>query len=312
MKVQAKKELEESIKEKFRRQIPKEIQTDFRGTANRKKWGESTKIQYKRILVKMNNTSVGLKDKYTKREVNRLLEEIREDSDKETLKDSYDYFIHTAVRSMVKHVLFADWPLEELPKIRNGNKEKKTFSKGRIEEFIRRGKKAFEKNGIPKTRILDLVVSTVYGVRRVELAQLTKEDISKNSIYIKTRKGGEARTHIIPNEVKKYIKSKFAREREYDPSYISRNFIKLMEDMNFEHKSGYAWHAIRRRLSTELRKKQREGKVDREDIFSYFRWSQADDILDEYTVFDEKEVDTDHGMIDNKIFAVHPFLEVWE
>lgn len=314
------KQEKETIDDVFERIIPKEYRDMFKGTANNRRWTRDTRVQYKTIMIRMSKTDIGLKKGYNKNEATRLLQEMREQSSKNKLKDTYDYFIHMSVRSIVNNVLYdpddeesMEWTLKQ-PKVRDTNIDKLVFSKDRIENMIEQAKK-IENEEMMET-VMDFCVSTIYGVRRVELSRLTADDVEDDSIYIRTGKGGEARRHLIPDEIKPFVSEKFARGREYSAAYISYQFKNLESELGFEHRKGYSYHAIRRRLATELGVVYKgmdgeDSELDREDLFSFFRWSEGEDILDEYLLFSEEELDKSQEYIDKRVFEVHPFLDCW-
>ncbi len=268
---------------------------------------EKTKNKYMSSLYNLTKTRPGVKTNYDKEDLKKILADLDKKENKfctsKSTKRWYYYFLH----HLVTNILGQKWPLSKryIPnKPEPHEVEKKIFSKQTVEEkLIKRGK------GInPELRFLN-VVSTVYGIRRIELCNLTEEDVNGGTIYIKTRKGGEARTHIIPSEIKEYLKSEYANDRVYDESTMTRRFYKLENAVGVEHERGFGWHSIRRRLATELN--TQDNGLDREEIFNFMRWSRFTDRLDEYTVRDRNEMSMDQEKVDRKIFEVHPFLEVW-
>ena len=63
-----------------------------------------------------------------------------------------------------------------------------------------------EKGGLEEKAFLSL--STTYGLRKVEMKELTQSDvrIKDRTIHIATAKHGRERTHIIPGEIVPYLK----------------------------------------------------------------------------------------------------------
>lgn len=160
-------------------------------------------------------------------------------------------------------------------------------------------------NETPYNQFL-FVLSSVYGLRRVEMFRLEKSDIEldNRTFFVFTAKGGEAREHLIPEILvpyfEGYIKSKKPKYR-----YITEmNFLfdTIVDKAGVQLRKRLGWHSIRRCLVTELMKTDVNPMI----IRNFLRWKpRSSDILMEYTLYNPHEVD-------RKIFEVHPFLKEWE
>jgi integrase len=267
---------------------------------------DGTKEQYRRVFNRMKESDIGVKKDYTRDEAQAVLAYMKKyycDS-----KNSYrtHYYI---MRSIIVNVLGGDWKLtkQHVPKKPGSDEmDRPIYS---VDEVLERINKIYL---LSKRQKFLLAVSTIYGPRRIELCYLTKDQIQGNSIHIKTAKGGESRTHIIPDPVRDYIKSKYAFSTPMEESTLSKYFQQMDQDLGYNHKQnwdGYGYHAIRRRLATEL---NQSDELTREDIYKFMRWSRQKDILDDYTIMDVGEVKADLEKVDRKIFEVHPFLDAWK
>lgn len=215
-------------------------------------------------------------------------------------------FYYFFLKSLTERVMRGNWPYKkwEAPP---GAEE---FTRPILNEEQIRGM-IVQMKGCPDLAIRTrFAVSTIYGARRVELGDLGKGkgDISLESgtIRIKTRKHGDVRTHLIPNEIKPHL---FPDSLEpLSPSAMSDLFKRIEENYcGLNHKNGYGWHSIRRRLATWFD----DHDVSREDIYRFMRWKRRREILDVYIVRTETETAKKLAEVDQRIFKVHPFLSAW-
>lgn len=143
-----------------------------------------------------------------------------------------------------------------------------------------------------------LAISTIYGCRRSELADIREDDLDfgAKTITIYARKGGRVATQLLPDEIIPYVQS--YNYPQLALSAISLIFKRIM-DKAFEPRQGYGWHSFRRSVATELR----NAGVDDEDIYSFLRWSTGS-ILGTY-------IQTEPKQNKQKIFPKHPFIQCW-
>jgi len=143
-----------------------------------------------------------------------------------------------------------------------------------------------------------LAISTIYGCRRSELADIRKDDLDfeAKTITIYARKGGRVATQLLPDEIIPYVQSySFPHLSLSETSLI----FKRIMDKAFEPRQGYGWHSLRRSVATELK----NAGVDGGDIYSFLRWSTGS-ILGTY-------IQTEPKQNKEKIFPHHPFLPYW-
>ncbi|MGQ9545942.1 MAG: tyrosine-type recombinase/integrase [Dehalococcoidia bacterium] len=181
-----------------------------------------------------------------------------------------------------------------------------------------------KRSGEPKIIRLDtdercfLALSTIYGLRREELANLSPNDINLRSgaIYIATAKSGRERYHLIPEEIKQYLAAHDFTQR-YAKATLSQMFktILLKSGAGELRNQRLGWHSIRRALLDSLV----DNGVSILAARVFLRWKGADreiamparyygnvvvDLEETGPVLEEAKGDED-------IFAKHPFLSLW-
>lgn len=110
---------------------------------------------------------------------------------------------------------------------------------------------AATKNGGPEAAYLAL--SSIYGLRRVELHRVRREhlDFGDKTIYVMTAKGGERRKQLLCDEVIPILMD-YSFAKEYSPFKMSELYGKICAKAGVELKEGSGWHSPRRFLDTAL------------------------------------------------------------
>ena len=149
-----------------------------------------------------------------------------------------------------------------------------------------------------------LVVSTIWGLRKIEILKIRKEDIDKkrNTIIIKTAKGGRPQEYTIPEVVKdilyNYDWEEVSRARIYD---IFKYILYLCK-FDLKKYIGYGFHSIRRALITEMLK----NGIDNYTVALWCRWSIPQfGMLPTYTHLVKED-------LEKKVYPKHPFLKLWK
>lgn len=203
-----------------------------------------------------------------------------------------------------------DWPLEsgdrpEAPLETNTP----AFTREEVEQLIQK------RELYSKGECFYLAIATIYAPRRIELARVTKRHIKGNTIYIDTAKGGEKRTHLIPDEIVPYIEA--YHPKEHSVRALTFMFDRICVKGLGKKKQGYGFHCFRRTLDTLL-----PGALAKADkpltLVGYFlRWSRKS-IGARFLgtpmggVYARPEVmSSDPYFADREVFAVHPFLSLW-
>lgn len=245
---------------------------------------------------------VGVKDNYSKEDILYYIKVLRDSGGKE----SYIKFNYYILRSFFDAVGF-EFPLRRVPKPRFGVVEeplRTILSFGEVVQLITEGI-----NVCSKYELAYLALSTTYGLRRVELAQINRNDFNWNEgrITIRTRKRGEVRTHFIPEEIKPYLK-RYSFNENLKPVTLSKYFHNICEKCGVSVDERYGWHSIRRRLVIEL---DNTKQLTNREIHQFMRWKAPTEtfsfipITITYTERPTEELDL-------KIFSVHPFLKYWK
>jgi hypothetical protein len=149
-----------------------------------------------------------------------------------------------------------------------------------------------------------MAMSTIYGLRRGELALLTPASFSPtlSTVTINTLKGGDVRTHTVPDEIKNAIRLAITcKSIGYADCTMSLIFEKLCEKAGLIRIHREGWHSIRRALNTYLIKNQ----VSYYLVQNFLRWkSSSRDMPGMYLRLEPHEVDAE-------VFRRHPFLAFW-
>jgi len=159
-----------------------------------------------------------------------------------------------------------------------------------------------------------LALSTTYGIRRVELLDLRPECLLPGIIRIRTAKHGRQREHLIPSPIQPYLNNyPFGQFTEYK---LSELFHKIRRQANLPKLEGGGWHSIRRTLDTIFLVQER---LPLPIVQSFMRWKKSSrempllyacpEILGEGGDGNEAASPID---VDRQVFAVHPFLKLWE
>lgn len=157
--------------------------------------------------------------------------------------------------------------------------------------------------GSPKTFYLAL--ATTYGLRRMELARVTSNDIDLENkrVLVRTGKGGRPRWHTVPPEVEKaifgcsYLKS-------LNLVLMSKVFNQLWKGAFHSRGHGIGWHSIRRALVTQLTDKG----VPELTIIRFMRWSSSMRGMGVLPIYYSR---TD-AEVDKLVLEQHPFLGFWQ
>lgn len=163
-----------------------------------------------------------------------------------------------------------------------------------------------------------LALSTIFGLRREELANLRPEDINLKSgaIYVATVKFGRERYHLIPPEIRPYLAAHDFKKR-YAVATLSQMFKRiLMKSGAGELKSRrLGWHTIRRALWDGLV----NNDVNLLAARAFMRWKGATGGLEMPSRYygnmmvdlGQTEPVLDEAKGDTEIFEYHPFLKYW-
>ena len=160
-----------------------------------------------------------------------------------------------------------------------------------------------------------LALSTVYGLRRTEIARVRMPHINleSRSFYAQTAKGGRDRYHRIPEEILPIFRGACPYLETVSPYKVSEAFPEIEKACGVAHIADTGWHSIRHSLEyhlienglTELtvREFMRWGKRSRTDMVSRYHDVQ-------FVGVDGAELGR-AGAQDEQVFEKHPFLPFW-
>lgn len=278
----------------------KELLDDFRLVLKEEKAMDEVTVGQYVNRVRHFLEKVGVKESYSKIDILNYIRSLRENGYKET----YVLFNYHVLKSFFD-CLEIPFPIKRLARQVTDPPSRPKLTYEDVAILITEGKEKCN-----DYELAFLALSTVYGLRRVELAQLTSNDINlkKKRLVVRTRKRGEMREHLIPKEIVPILKN-YDFSESLSPSTLSKYFHDICSKCGVVVEKGYGWHSIRRRLVIEL---LNAGLLPR-DIHQFMRWKRAKgtigtimpEIMIPYTEKDTKSLDT-------KIFESHPFLEYWE
>ena len=240
--------------------------------------------------------------------INRYIERMR----KKGYSDGTVNFAFRVIRTLFTRNKL-DWPFNrgEAPQIRENKVTAPALHPDVIIEMI----EAVKKNGQPDETAL-LALSTTYGLRRIEMVQLTSEDISIRDrvIHIATAKHGRERNHMLPKQIIPYIEG-----YDFDTSRsqfgLFTTWYKLEYKIGMEHSNQVGWHSIRRTVNTILLDHFPDTVVS-----SFLRWKQRTSSSMPYRYSAQSYVGKEGVStkvvgeaieVDQKVFKKHPFLKYW-
>lgn len=250
----------------------------------------------------------GWKDSYNKWDVREFLKHLED----EEYSKNYCRFSYYAVKNLFE-AMDLDWklsPKKDLPK-RPSDSESKTPVI--LDSGVKQLVSNIRRKGTDYERFY-LCCSTIYGMRRKEMWQISSEDIETDRVYISTAKGGEQREQWMPQTIRPVMHSyDFSQNfRQSDVTIMNDIFDDMLDKAGIDKEERMGFHSIRRGLRTELGKELREVRksggagVLEGDIAKFIRWEQRgmQKILGIYDKSDPLEGD-------KEMFKIHPFLEYW-
>lgn len=160
-----------------------------------------------------------------------------------------------------------------------------------------------------------LASSTTFGMRREELARVTRKDIKLPGFLVHTAKRGPERWHLIPDELMPVITA--YKPKAHWPSTISAMFQRIMEKSDLGPMKGYGWHSIRRTLDTLLPIALAQQGLPLTFVAEFLRWSKktigrsflGSPMAGHYT--HPEILSSDPYALDRLILPIHPLLAYW-
>jgi len=192
--------------------------------------------------------------------------------------------------------LMASIPWEE-------SENKIAFSAEEIKQLVDAAKE--DKLGGAATALVAL--STTYGLRRIEMADLDSESLNLKTkrLRVFTKHGSKLREHIIPDEIIDYLRDYRPLRSEFKLSEI---FHDIERASGLPERYGTGWHSIRRGLVNNLIGVELDMPVQKALVYIYdfMRWKKSISFQMIGTYFTEKP-----EIVDEAILKAHPFLKFW-
>jgi integrase len=167
--------------------------------------------------------------------------------------------------------------------------------------------------GSPREVVYTLM-STVYGLRRIELSRLAAASFSDTigTVHIHTAKHGREHTHTVPEELRPHIRIAIDQKAlGYGPASLSHIFNDITKTAhiktrdiggNIQWGNGReGWHSIRRSLDTGLI----NNGIDMLKVRFFMRWTLDSRDMAAYYYH------ASPAAIDKEVFEHHPFLGAW-
>ena len=149
---------------------------------------------------------------------------------------------------------------------------------------------------------LFLCLSSVYGLRRIELSRLADASFLGETFHVDTAKHGIPREHYIPDEISEYIEPALGHKLLPVPvTTLSRIWNRLCEKAGYLTKDREGWHSVRRALVGELIK----AGVPEIKVLEFMRWSAGRSMVARYAAAN------DLVAADKEIFKHHRYLDIW-
>ncbi|MCL6558129.1 MAG: site-specific integrase [Firmicutes bacterium] len=205
-----------------------------------------------------------------------------------------------------------EWPFQakEGPTVR----EMKVFAPALSPELVHKLIREAKQGNLDKRATAMLALSTTYGLRRAEMANLSPENVNLQDrlLFVETVKFGRQRYHLIPEEIIPYIEGYEFRRC----SLVSLSLLwhEIEEAAGLPRRAGVGWHSIRRILNRELI----VAGVPVLAVETFLRWKRSgSDMVRKYyavTVIGEEskmELGVSDRETDEMVFKAHPFLPIW-
>ena len=165
--------------------------------------------------------------------------------------------------------------------------------------------------------VLYLALSTTYGLRRAELAEVTPADFNaeRGLVYVETKKHGRQRYHMVAEEIQPILEAALPSFRPQSTVALTRCYKRCERCAGIPHTPELGWHGFRRVIVRRLVQRN----IPELTTAQFLRWKRGgSNMVDTYNrvvVIGESETgitqSTGDGEDDAAIFAVHPFLPFW-
>jgi len=254
-----------------------------RGNENTaKEWG-AVAAQFEEVC--------GYKQEYTREDITLFLAYMR----KRGLCQNTIYKYLKTIK-LLSQIQGWQYPKLTMRRVPDAEVNRPIFTKDEVISLIQNGKKL-----LTPPQLCFLALSTVYGLRRVEMVRFQPSDLSAHTITVNTAKEGPKTTHLVPPEIAPYLKF----SQPYREETLTHMFHDIMLSTGMSAAGGFGWHSIRRALATELILSEASAL----NVMRFMRWSEKS-MRREFGML-SMYAKKDQAKIDSSIFAMHPFLLYW-
>jgi len=253
---------------------------------------QSTLYRYPRLISYFIDY-IGVKSTYTRSDAMRFLNHIINSGMSKNYAIWASYILKQFYESLgIKYPLRAG----DLPRLEPGDVNAPVFSPNYINDLIG----AVKSKGTPMMKAY-LALSTTYGFRRQELANISDNDICNGTIRVSTVKGKVVREHIVPDEIVPYLTG--YKLKTVHPQTMINLFLRIQSLAKFKHGDREGFHSIRRSLVTELL----NAGVPIHVAYLYIGWKLSPrlGIIGVYAKPSSQEVD-------EIVMEKHPFIPMWK
>ena len=208
------------------------------------------------------------------------------------------------------------WPLgpHAIPDVPETEEQRPALAPEVIRAMIARAKQP----GYPRLWAVYLALATVYGCRRVEMAEATPDDVNPKDgvIFIHTHKHGRQRYHLIPEPILPILARGRTLLRPRSPARLNQIWRKIEASVGFPHWPRVGWHSVRRIVDRELL----DAGLPESQVAWFLRWRgvqssmahryRASTVIG-WGDWQETVMPTLDRETDVAVFARHPFVRAW-
>lgn len=161
-----------------------------------------------------------------------------------------------------------------------------------------------------------LAISTTWGCRREDMAEISYKDYNETEIGIMVAKRRKKIKHLIPEEIRPVLGNFKAPRRT--PTSLSIMFTRIVMKSGLKTLKGYGWHSIRRTVDTVLQWNYGQEKIPQPALADYMGWSRSarsaqtsgSSMLGHY--YHPEILPGDVYGMERLIHKINPFIPVWK
>ncbi|MDO9334185.1 MAG: hypothetical protein Q7T57_06670 [Dehalococcoidales bacterium] len=192
-----------------------------------------------------------------------------------------------------------NWDLgkRSAPKVEASDRVKPAHTLEEIQTMVQAAKSGL----LEPADVAYLALASVYGLRREELCRVQVDDFDRNTIFVRTAKGGEQRKQLLCEAIVPYLKYDFGGR--YSPSCMSQRYWRICVKAGIQPVEGSGWHNFRRYLDTVLVETFGELKA-----YIFLRWKISSSSLMTERYYSRDPLEVDRQVLENG----HPVVGLWQ